>query len=191
MKDEDIKLNMARIELTKMISAQPSALQFFRFLSTRKRSTPISDVPQLSVYMRQMFGEQFDPTQFHSVLNLLVKAGFCLVRGSEGREKIYWQHWIFPIFSTDSQSLLGIETKPIKSLQGNRNGFAQALRQVRKIQATYHLPKSERPHQADIDFGVEVESPKIRTELSDFSVDEILTELRRRGLNVNLNLTKQ
>ncbi|MBX9767899.1 MAG: hypothetical protein K2X47_11560 [Bdellovibrionales bacterium] len=180
----------AKKELSKLIATSSTALNFFKFLGSRRRSSPITDLPQALLYMRKQFGNDVNQDEINSVLSSLFRSKICLMRNEAGRIKIHWFHWLFPIFSQDGNTLLGIETKPIKTLQENRNAFGRAQKQVEKIKSTFHLPSHEREHKADIEFEVETTAPIQRTDLSQFSVEELLKELERRGLKLQLSVKK-
>lgn len=180
----------AQRELSQMIATSPTALNFFKFLGSRRRSSPITDLPQALLYMRKQFSEEVNQDDINMVLSTLFKSGFCLMRNEGGRTKIHWFHWLFPIFSQNGSTLLGIEAKQMDVLQKDRNAFRRVLKQVEKIRNTFHLPKSEREHRADIEFDAVDEKPIQKTQLSQYSIEELLKEIERRGLTLKLNVSK-
>lgn len=186
----EIEPNVTTRALSKLLESNEEALKLFKFLETRKRSTPITDLPQLLTYLRKANPEGVDQLKISEVLTVLTKLGFCVVRGSDGREKIHWEHWIFPVFI--GNQLVGLETKSLETLQNKRNAFRNARKQVGLIRKDYLRPKGQRQRVLDIDFDIEIDRaaivPVAPPELSKYPLEDLLAEIKRRGLNLQLQV---
>jgi hypothetical protein len=182
----EIEPVITKRELLKLLASNEEALKLFRFLDTRKRSTPISDLPQLLSYLRKANPEGVDQIKLSEVLTVLTKLGFCIVRGSDGREKIHWDYWIFPVFIGDQ--LVGLEIKSLEALQNNRNAFRNVRMQVESIKKDYLRPKDQRQRFLDIDFEAEIDRAETVTDLSAHSLEDLLAEIKRRGLDLQLQV---
>ncbi len=186
----EIDADKVRKEIEMILANNKTAILLFRFLASRKRSAPITDVSQLLSYMRQSFNEEVQRNDLAEVLTTLTKLGFCIVRGADGREKIYWTHWLFPILSSDQSTLLGMEYKEIKALKKDRTLFRSAKQQVELYRTNLIAGSPQADLRPDLVFNLQTPSSKPSRSLTDFSTEEILSEIERRGFKIQMNISK-
>lgn len=186
----EIDANKARKEIEMALSNNSSAILLFRFLASRQRSAPITDISQLLSYMRKSFGQDVQRQDIEELLTTLTNLGFCVVRGSDGREKIYWNYWLFPILSSDESALLGLEYKPLKALKRDKTLFRSVKQQV-NLYRTNLIAGSPQPDlRPDLVFNAQRVTAQVRSTIADFTTDEILAEMERRGFKIQMNVTK-
>ncbi len=178
-------------KLPKLLSESRAAFLFFRFLATRRRSAISSDIPQLLSYLRNMFkDESVDASDFWKALVDLCEFGFFSLERRDEREKLHWHHWIFPIFNEDGTHLLGIESESIVDLKHDSHMFGRTLKSLDSYKREFSNPDRDRTKLPHIVLD-ERHLPTIKkADLASYTVEELLAELDRRGLKIQLNATK-
>ncbi|MBK7844110.1 MAG: hypothetical protein IPJ71_10515 [Bdellovibrionales bacterium] len=181
-----IDFDHAKRELSILLKENEEASMLFRLLHTRKRSTPITDLPQTLVYLRKMNPKGVDTTRLKLVLSTMEKLNFCSLKGDDGREKIHWNVWIFPIYI--NEHLVGIDTLSMHLLQSNKNAFGHFQKRIKEKEKDYFWPPSKRKYKLDIDFEVNVGDWDDVSPLAEYTLDQLLAEIKRRGLSLQLQV---
>lgn len=138
-----------------------------------------------------MFKEESIPSSdFWKALVDLCEFGFFTLEKHEDRQKLNWLHWIFPVFSEDGMHLLGIETESIVDLKHDPHLFSRTVKSLDDFRRAFSIPRRDRSQLPHIVLDQRTLPEIKRTDLAMYSVEELLAELEKRGLKLQLNVTK-
>lgn len=174
--------------LQELLEKQSTAVQFFHFLASRNRSSERTDINQFFSVMRAEQKYTITREVLMDCFLALCNCGIGVLSGdSTGRTKFSWAYWLFPIFHlSNPQILLALEIKHIDKLREDKNAYRLAKEQAKAYAFKLSKPSPDPDVKLDVVFRQKQVIEAVSKQLEDFSLEEIIEELKRRNYYVTL-----
>ncbi len=200
----DLDFKAIEREIENLLATNKSMSAFLFFLKTRQRTSSSTDLLHIASFINndalfKSFGN-VSTKEVREILISFAQLGIGSLEGlhdseaQTGRETFHWKHWVFPLYdprtklgAPNTWTCFGLEIKPLIAFQKNRNHLKTVKAHTELLEQMYASGTISKK----IDVSLKSGGSPAKTQLRDLSLEELTTEIERRGWSITLTKNKE